>query len=94
MNKKDDEFGSELVEGSQYMLRSLYSREKTLETRGEFKGYIFIGREQALKMELDDSHEDAGTIRVIPSHMIIHIDIISQASRKKEKTKKAGNYFG
>lgn len=94
MKKEDEDLGSELVEGSKYKIRSLFSREETLVTSGEFKGYMFIGRDQALKMELDDTHEEAGLIRIIPSHMIIHIDIITQVPRKKEKGKKTGAYFG
>ncbi len=76
------------------MISSLHTRENTLETRGEFKGYVFIGRDQGLRVELDDSHEESGTIRIIPCHMIIHIDVISQMERKEDKEKKSSTYFG
>ncbi len=94
MKEENKKYPGELVEGSRYLIKSLHSREKTLETRGEFKGYVFIGRDQGLRVELDDSHEEGGTIRFIPCHMIIHIDVINEVERKEDKVKKSGTYFG
>ena len=94
MNKDEETFGSELVEGSRYLVRSLDTRDKTLETRGEFKGYLFIGRDQGLRMILDDSHDVPGTIRIIPCHMIINIDVINQVHKIEEKSKKGDSYIG
>lgn len=85
----------ELVKGSKYVIKSLYTREETLETRGVFKGYIVLGRDHGLKMELDDTHDNPGVIRVIPSHMIIHLDVIEQAAKEEEEeSKKGSSYFG
>ncbi len=90
---KDD--SRQLVKESHYMVRSLSTREETLKTTGYFKGYLQLGKRQALKMELDDDHEDEGTIRVIPCHMITHIDIIDQAEPAEDSGKETSTaYFG
>lgn len=93
MKKKRNDT-SELVEGSRYHIKSLYTRAETLETKGVFKGYMYIGRDQGVKIELDESHEDCGTVRIIPCHMIIFIDIIDQLEKKVETEIKSSSYFG
>lgn len=83
----------QLTVGSKYKITSMESRDKPLITRGTFKGYTMIGDIDSLCMELDVSHKEAkGKIRVIPSHMIISIDIISVA--KEEKKRNESIYVG
>jgi hypothetical protein len=75
----------QLTVGSEYRITSMESRDKPLITTGIFKGYTMMGDIDSLCMELGPSHKDAaGKIRVIPSHMIISIDIISAAEEKKK----------
>ncbi|GEM_PF-4329023 len=91
MKKKQHLSFDSLVVGSKYKIVSLSARDETIETMGEFKGYIYLGRDQALKMELDEE----GEIRVVPSHMILYLDIIEQAERKEKREKKReSSYFG
>ncbi len=83
----------QLTQGSKYKITSMESRDKPLITRGMFKGYTMIGDIDSLCMELDSSHKgNKGKIRVIPSHMIISIDIISIA--KEEKKESESIYVG
>ena len=83
----------QLTQGSKYKITSMESRDKPLITRGMFKGYTMIGDIDSLCMELDVSHKgNKGKIRVIPSHMIISIDIISIA--KEEKKESESIYVG
>ncbi|MBA3044408.1 hypothetical protein FP804_04660 [archaeon] len=83
----------QLTAGSEYRITSMESRDKPLITKGIFKGYTMMGDIDSLCMELGSSHKDAaGKIRVIPSHMIISIDIISAA--KEEKKKDESIYVG
>ena len=83
----------QLTVGSEYKITSMESRDKPLVTKGIFKGYTMIGEIDSLCMELGDSHKDsAGKTRVIPSHMIISIDIISAA--KEEEKKSESIYVG
>lgn len=76
----------QLTEGSKYKITSMESRDKPLITKGTFKGYTMVGDIDSLCMELDGSHKEMeGKIRVIPSHMIISIDIIYMAKEKEKK---------
>lgn len=83
----------QLTVGSRYKIASMESRDKPLITRGIFRGYTLIGDIDSLCMELDGSHKGLkGKIRVIPSQMIISIDIISAA--KEEKKENESIYVG
>jgi hypothetical protein len=87
----------QLTIGSKYKIRSLESREKPLVSQGTFKGYTAFGHDEAICLELDESHgEGKGRIRVIPSHMVIAIDVLSAAEDKdvKDKEAEASTYFG
>ncbi len=83
--------------GSKYRIRSLESRDRPLITQGTFKGYAAFGHEDAVCMELDDSHgEDKGKTRVIPGHMILAIDVLSEAQEAKSRAEPDDTsvYFG
>jgi hypothetical protein len=83
--------------GSKYRIRSLESRDKPLITQGTFKGYAAFGHDDAVCMELDESHnEDAGRTRVIPGHMILAIDVLSlvEEPSSREKDEDTSRYFG
>jgi hypothetical protein len=87
----------QLTIGSKYRIRSLESREKPLVSQGTFKGYTAFGHNEAICLELDESHgEGKGRIRVIPSHMVIAIDVLSAAEDKdvQDKEAEASTYFG
>jgi hypothetical protein len=76
----------QLTAGSEYKIMSMESRDKPLITKGTFKGYTMMGDIDALCIELDSSHKtERGKIRIIPSHMIISIDIISAAEEEKKE---------
>ncbi len=89
-NEKD----IQLTEGSHYEVKSLSTREDSLLTKGYFRGYIQIGKHQALNLELDDSHEEEGQHRVIPCHMITSIDVIDQAEPDEKEKQDTNTYFG
>jgi len=83
-----------LTKGSRYRIESMETREKPLLTHGVFKGYATIGPDDAIVMELDESHKDmAGRIRLIPCHMIIAIDVI-QAVEEEKKAEKPQTMYG
>lgn len=87
MKKKSDEPSVSLTLGSKYHVRSLASREAVLETTGTFKGVVSVGTIDALAMELDARHETMqGKVRVIPTHMVLSIDIL-EAVKKEEEAK-------
>ncbi|MFQ6013102.1 MAG: hypothetical protein ACE5LS_05610 [Thermoplasmata archaeon] len=76
-----------MTKGSRYRLTSVESREAPMRTTGVFKGFATVGTDDAVVMELDESHnEDAGQIRVIPLHMILAIDVLEAAEPEAEET--------
>jgi len=88
-----------LTEGSKYSLKSLGSRDHMIETTGSFVGYTTIGSEEALCMELDGSHKGMkGKVRLIPVHMVVALDIVTEAKPKEpkrpESVPEAPQYFG
>jgi len=83
-----------LTKGSRYRIESMETREKPLLTHGVFKGYATIGPDDAIVMEMDESHKDmAGRVRLIPCHMIIAIDVI-QAVEEAKKPEKPQTMYG
>lgn len=93
--KKKKEETIVLTFGSRYVIRSLESKDKPLLTAGVFKGYTAIGGDDAVCMELDETHEKlAGKIRVIPCHMIMAIDVVSAAEPDEKKDEEPQRYFG
>ncbi len=94
MPRKDDAIV--LTPGSLYKIKSLESRDKPMETVGIFKGYAAVAHDTAIVIELDKSHgEEKGRLRLIPSHMIISIDVLRAEKEKEEKEKDSNAvYFG
>lgn len=80
-----------------YRVRSLESRDKPLETVGVFKGYAAVAHDTAIVMEVDLSTVEGKDkfMRLIPSHMIISIDVL-RAEKEEEHKDKDSNavYFG
>lgn len=83
-----------LTLGSRYHVRSLASREAVLETRGVFRGFTSVGSIDGLAIELDESHpETKGRLRVIPSHMVLSIDIVEAAKTEDEKAEDLSMHY-
>ena len=82
---RKEEAGVRLVEGSEYAILSIGSRDKPMETRGTFRGYTFVGNHaEGICIELDQSHGKlSGRMRVIPTHMLISIDVMKEAMQDK-----------
>lgn len=95
MARKDDAIV--LTPGSLYRVRSLESREKPLETIGVFKGYAAVAHDTAIVMEVELSTGGSKEkfMRLIPSHMVISIDVL-KAEKEEEQKEKDSNavYFG
>lgn len=83
MNPKAKEPQVNLTLGSKYRVRSLLSREQTMETIGTFRGVVSVGSIDALAMEIAEG-ELKGKLRVIPSHMVVAIDILEAAHKDEE----------
>ncbi len=90
--KKNEEIV--LTEGSKYRVKSLEAKDKPMVTHGTFKGYTAIGSNEGICMELDESYKEAaGRLRVIPTHMILSIDVIKVKKEKDKKEERPSTYF-
>jgi hypothetical protein len=77
----------QLTLGSKYVVRSIMTREQVLETEGVFKGITTIGTNDALVMELGASAgKQKGKLRVIPTHMVVSIDILESVKSAEKKS--------
>jgi hypothetical protein len=81
--KKDKGPPVVLTLGSKYHVRSLASREAVLETRGTFRGVVSVGTIDGIAMELAEG-DMKGKVRVIPTHMVLSIDILEAVKTEEE----------
>ncbi|HEX9710339.1 MAG TPA: hypothetical protein VGB42_10295 [Candidatus Thermoplasmatota archaeon] len=85
-----------LTKGSKYRIESLESRERTIVSNGEFLGFTMMGNIDGVAIRLDKTHDEmAGKLRIIPSHMIVSLDVIEAKKEEPEKEKKAteGHFY-
>jgi len=76
----------QLTEGSTYKITSLGTKDQPVITCGTFKGYSVVGNMDAICIELDKSHKElSGKLRIIPTHMIMLIDVVKAKEAKEEK---------
>lgn len=76
-----------LTKGSKYRIESAETKDKVKVSHGTFRGYAALGQDEAVCLELDESHkEQAGRLRLIPCQAILSIDVI-EAAREKKKGK-------
>lgn len=73
----------QLTLGSRYRIRSLASREAIIETIGTFRGVVGVGSIDAIAMEVAEG-DMKGKLRVIPTHMVVAIDILEAAKKEEE----------
>lgn len=85
--KGEDEVPS-LTLGSKFRVVSLESRDKSVETTGVFKGITTVGSIDAIALETAE-----GRIRVIPSHVVLSIDIV-EAVKDEEKVDAGDVHYG
>ncbi|TLZ49541.1 MAG: hypothetical protein E6K18_07905 [Methanobacteriota archaeon] len=84
-----------LTKGSRYRITSIETRDKPMVSHGIFRGLGTIGTDDAISIELDASHQElAGKMRLIPTHMVVSVDIVEQIEEKKEKAKEPKAMYG
>jgi hypothetical protein len=83
-----------LTSGSRYIITSLGNKDRPMITRGTFRGYTVVGNVDGVCVELDGSHRGLkGKIRVLPSHMILAIDIIDAARPKPVVAEETNQHY-
>ena len=92
----NDDKKMELTEGSEYKITSLGGRDSLIETQGVFKGFISIGDETGLIMELNASHGSvAGKTRIVPLHVLLLIDVLAaKENEEKDDSGEMSHYVG
>ena len=84
-----------LTKGSRYRVQSVETRDKPMLSHGVFRGYAAVGPDDAMCIELDESHRElAGKIRIIPCHMVLSIDVVEQIEEKKAKADEPKTMYG
>jgi len=65
------------------------TRERTKITKGIFRGFVAIGPDDAIVIELDESHQEMkGKMRLIPVHMVLVVDVLEQMREEATKPEK------
>lgn len=84
-----------LTKGSRYRIESMETRDRTKVTKGIFRGYAAIGPDDAIVIELDDSHQEfKGKLRLIPVHVVLAVDVLEHVREEAPKTEKATTMYG
>ena len=76
-----------LIAGSRYEITSLGTRDNPIVSQGIFREYSGVGSLEAIVLELDEkSHKGhGGTHRLIPSHMVLTLDVLEQKDAQEEQ---------
>ena len=84
-----------LTKGSRYRIESMETRERPKVTKGIFRGYAAVGPDDAIVIELDDSHQELkGKLRLIPVHMVLSVDVLEHLHEEAPKTDKPHTMYG
>ena len=76
----------ELTVGSKYQVMSIGKEEEEKTTTGTFLGFTTVGDCSGICIKLDRSNkQQQGKIRIIPSEIILTIDVLSKRKKKGKK---------
>lgn len=83
-----------LTPGSRCVVYSLSSNEMVVKSSGIFRGFVALGEDTSICLELDENHgEKKGTLRLIPLSAIASIDIIELAEPHEEEDEEEKIYY-
>jgi hypothetical protein len=84
-----------LTKGSRYRIESMETRDRTKITKGVFRGYAAIGPDDAVVIEMDESHqEQKGKLRLIPVHVVLSVDVMEHVKEESPKAEKSQTMYG
>src|SRR5437660_11892531 len=84
-----------LTKGSRYRIESMETRERTKVTKGVFRGYATIGTDDAIVIELDESHQELkGNLRLTPLPVVLAVDAHEHVPGDAPKVEKQGTMYG
>lgn len=83
-----------LTPGSKCIVYSMSSNEMVVKTSGIFRGFVPLGEDTSICIELDESHgEMKGKLRLIPLGAISSIDIIELVEDEEEESEEEKIYY-
>jgi len=83
-----------LTVGSKLIVYSITSHDGLMKSTGIFKGFVAVGEDTSLCLELDESHgELKGKIRLVPLSSIAAIDVIEFAEEEEEEDEGEKLYY-
>ncbi len=86
MSEKKNHPPVTLTTGSVLLLRSADKGESPLITQGTFRGYVNLGGDQAMSIEMDGKDsEGKSLVRLVPCAAILSLDILTPAKPEEEK---------
>ena len=98
MRKDKTKESVRLKEGSLYRITSMCSREKPMVSTGKFLGFTSVGTDEGLCIRLGSEHDELeGKVRVIPTHILLAIDLLEQEIDEEENPvddERTALYFG
>ncbi|OGS63218.1 MAG: hypothetical protein A3K59_04060 [Euryarchaeota archaeon RBG_19FT_COMBO_69_17] len=84
-----------LTKGSRYRIESMETRDRTKVTKGVFRGYAAIGPDDAIVIEMDESHTELkGKLRLIPVHVVLSVDVMEHVPEETPKSEKPHTMYG
>ncbi|MCD6370380.1 MAG: hypothetical protein J7L63_02650 [Thermoplasmata archaeon] len=83
-----------LTPGSRCVVYSLSSNEIVVKSSGIFRGFVALGEDTSICLELDENHgEKKGILRLIPLGAIASIDVIELAELHEEDDEEEKIYY-
>lgn len=85
---------NKLTLGSRLVVYSISSHDGLMKSSGIFRGFVAVGEDTSLCLELDDTHgELKGKTRLIPLSAIAAIDVIELAEEEEEEDEGEKLYY-
>ncbi len=82
-----------LALGSKCVVYVATSREEVQKSSGTFCGFVPVGEESSMCIVLDETHgELSGKIRLIPTNMIVAIDVIELGKDESKREQEEAYY--
>ncbi|WP_236614100.1 hypothetical protein [Candidatus Aciduliprofundum boonei] len=85
---------NKLTIGSKCVIYSVASHDSIMKTTGIFRGFVALGEDTSLSIELGEEHgELKGKIRLIPMGSIAAVDVIELAEEEEEEDEGEKIYY-
>jgi hypothetical protein len=80
-----------LTKGSRYKIVSASSTEENVISEGVLQGFLTMGEEPAVLLNIGDSKSEK--LRIIPVSTILYVDVLEQTEEKEKQEKGDVNYI-